>query len=140
MARPVRSLGPALALLLLAAASPAWQTLGGTIGASKHFGSGWIDLAKVANFHRGDMLRLRVGGTAEQIVVRLAAKGDDPNDPAGVDGGMKTVPPNRIVVVTLEDNHENVKQISVHGGPNPWGVYNLGPKNGPATLQSVQHK
>lgn len=114
------------------------EPLTGTPGASSRWGSGWLDLEKTTDFKQGDKLKLKIGGTAENIVVRLLSKGASPDNPTGIDGSKVTVPPNRIVEVTLREDHSNVIQISVHGGSNPWGMFQLGGGNGPATLLSAE--
>ncbi len=114
------------------------EPLTGAVGASSRWGSGWIDLEKPTDFKQGDKLKLTIGGAAENIVVRLLSKGDSPDDPAGIEGSRVLVPPSRIVQVTLKEDHRRVVQISVHGGPNPWGKYPLGGDNGPATLLGAE--
>lgn len=121
-----------------APASTSLQSLQGSIGSSTRWGSGWIDLDVVTSFKRGEKLQIRVGGTAHSILVRFLPEGSNPNDPVGIDGGIIKVPENRIVQVTLEEDHDNIEQISVHGGPNPWDLYPMGDDNGPATIQKVQ--
>lgn len=120
-------------------AHPAFsEPLKGRIGSSEQWGSGWIDLDKMADLKQGDKLKLQIGGTADKIVVRFLSKGESPDDPVGIDGGILKVPENRVVQVILEDDHENVVQISVHGGPKPWKLYSLGGGNGPATILSAE--
>lgn len=114
------------------------EPLIGRIGSSSLWGSGWIDLDMRTNFRRGDTVTLKIGGAAESIVVRFLSKGNDPNDPAGIDGGVVRVPENRVVQITLNEDHPDVIQISVHGGPNPWNLYPLGGGNGPATVLSAE--
>lgn len=114
------------------------ESLKGRVGASSQWGSGWIDLEVMANFKRGDKLKLRVGGTATSIVVRFLSKGDNPNDPVGIDGGIVKIPENRVTQITLNEDHKNVVQVSVHGGSNPWNLYPMGGGNGPATILSVE--
>jgi len=98
---------------------------------------GWIDLAQPTNFYKGDQLRLTVGGTAAKIVVRLL---DDPSRANSSEGvlGVFTVGADRIVRITLDVDYMGVQQLSVHGGPNPWNLYDLGGGNGPATLSAAQ--
>ena len=91
------------------------------------------------DFKRGDKLRLRVGGTATKILVRLLSRGTDPNEPIGIVGGIVDVPKDRTVEIDLNTNFNDVVQISVHGGSNPWGLYSLGQGNGPATLLSCEY-
>jgi hypothetical protein len=126
----------ALSCLLVSAAHA--EPLTGSIGSSKKSGSGWIDLNQMTTFNKGDKLRLRIGGTANKIVVRLLSKGQSPDDPIGVDGEAVEVPKNRIIEISLEEKHPEVVQISVHGGPNPWNLFPLGGGNGPATILKAE--
>lgn len=112
--------------------------IAGEYGSSPRWGSGWLDLAMVTDFAAGDVLRLRIGGTASKILVRLLPEGKFPDSSVGIVDGPVTVPENRIVEVVLDRNWENIIQISVHGGPNPWGKFPLGGDNGPATLEAAE--
>lgn len=114
------------------------EPLAGYPSASRQWYSGWMDLSTARDFKRGDVLRLKLGGTAKRIIVRLLRKDEDPNGPLGIDGGVVEIPDSRTVEVTLQEDHANVVQISVHGGPNPWSLYPLGDENGPATLLSAE--
>ncbi len=114
-----------------------WLRLDGTTGSSSQWGSGWIDLATPMDLAKGTRLRVRVGGTAKKIFVRLLAKGVSPDSSRGIVGGAVTVPENRVVEVRLDVDRKGIRQISVHGGPNPWNKQ-LGSTNGPATLEAVE--
>jgi hypothetical protein len=114
------------------------QSFSGSIGSSAQWSSGWIELDAPTDFRRGEPLRLTVGGSARKVVVRLLGRFDDPNSPNGVDGGVLDVPPNGTILLTVQRDHPATRQISVHGGVNPWGLYRLGGGNGPATLLSVE--
>ena len=114
------------------------SALRGRIGVSHEWHSSWIDLDAVTSFTRGDKLRLRVAGTAHTIVLRLLPTGASADDPAGIDGDTIAVPKDRVVVVALQDDHANIEQISIHGGPNPWNRYPLGEDNGDPVLQTIQ--
>ena len=109
----------------------------GTVGASSQWGSGWIEVPATTAFKKGERLRLELGGTAAKALVRVLASGQSPDDPIGILGEFK-VPESRILEVTLQEEVKNVRQISVHGGANPWGRFPLGANNGPATLTSVE--
>lgn len=111
--------------------------LTGQIGNSEQWQSGWMDLSTPFNFNNGDILKVKVGSTANKILVRLLAVNEDPNSPVGI-VGTYTVSGNREVTVNLTQNYTSIKQISVHGGSNPWGTYPLGINNGPATIQSAK--
>ncbi len=113
------------------------ESLTGRVGVSSQYGSGWIDLKPIKRFKAGDKLRLKIGGTAQKIVVRLLPEGGDPNDPVGVVETDLAVPRGRVVTVTLKEDHPMTMQISVHGGPKPW-TYSLGENNGPATLEKAE--
>ncbi len=108
----------------------------GRIGISPQWKSGWIDLDNVQDFHAGETIELEVGGSASQILVRLLAKGDDPNlvSPSSWD---LEVPEDRLVKIEFQNKYPDIEQISVHGGPNPFGVYQFDENNGSATLEKV---
>ncbi len=114
------------------------QILAGETGSSTRWGSGWLDLANITDFEAGDLLRLRIGGTANKVLVRLLPEGRFPDSSVGILGGPVTVPGNRIVEVVLDKERKGIIQISVHGGPNPWGKFPLGGGNGPATLEAAE--
>ncbi len=109
----------------------------GETGASPRWGSGWIDLASSINVAAGDRLRLKIGGTAKKVVVRLLPLGGDPNTSFGVVGGVLVVPANRVLEVPIEGARENIVQISVHGRQNPFGKFPLGANNGPASIENA---
>jgi hypothetical protein len=135
------SLGPDLGSaygLPLQGGCACWHSLPGNVGYSSHWDSGWLDLVKVTSFHEGDKLKLKIGGTATKIVVRLLEKGASPDEPVGIDGGIVDVPKSKVVEIALQDDHTDVTQISVHGGINPFGLYPLGGGNGPAALLSAE--
>ena len=113
-------------------------TLTGASGSSSQWGSGWIDLAPAVDFKKGDRLKLLIGGTANKILVRLLPKGQSPDTSVGLVGGPVDVPKSRVVEVELTQDRKQVIQISVHGGPNPWGKFLLGHDNGPASLESAE--
>jgi hypothetical protein len=115
-----------------------WGALTGNLGSSSRWESGWIDLTKTTSLHAGDKVRLKVGGTAEQVLVRFLSKGDSADDPEGIENSVLSVSALGFAEVTLQGDHADVTQISVHGGPKPFGLYSLGGGNGPATLQGVE--
>lgn len=117
---------------------PKPKLLAGKYGSSSEWGSGWLDLATTTNFMRGDRLRLTIGGTADTILVRLLPKGKSPGSSVGIVAGAITVPENRIVEVVLDTDRKGIIQISVHGGPKPWGKFPLGGGNGAATLETAE--
>lgn len=127
--------------LLVAAnnSTPAIERLSGEPGYLPKFGCGWVDLDTATNFHQGHRLRLKIGGTAKKILIRLLPDGSFPDSSAGIVGNPVDVPTDRIVEIELKVSHKNVIQISVHGGPNPWGRFPLGGGNGPASLEFADY-
>jgi len=108
------------------------------LGSSGQFESGWCDLSRMTDFKRGDRVRLRIGGDARLILLRFLRKGSDPNAPSGFEGPPLRVPKERVIEVVLDGDHRETVQISVHGGPSPWGIVSLGGDNGPATLLGAE--
>jgi hypothetical protein len=125
-----------LALSMWATAVDA-ERLGGTLGASAQYGSGWIDLQQPMDFLKGDRLRIMVGGNASRVVIRLLPKDKARDSSEGLLGAPVEVPKTRVVEVVLREDRLQVVQISVHGGPNPWGHFPM-PNNGSAAIQSVE--
>ncbi len=134
----LRILGVVLLGTLTLTTAKAAELLSGEIGTSSQWGSGWLDLDSPTDFKSGDKLRLAIGGTAKNIKVRLLPNGRSPDTTAGMLRGVIAVPESRTVEVELQSDRPQVVQISVHGGPNPWGKYPLGGGNGPATLDSAE--
>jgi hypothetical protein len=126
-----------IVLASLTATAHAASTLPGTVGASPQYASGWIDFPQPIDFAKGDRLRLVIGGSATKILLRMLSKGQSRDSSEGLLGGVIDVPKTRVVELTLGENRAQVVQISVHGGPNPWGKFPL-PGNGPATLQAIE--
>jgi len=114
------------------------EQLRGIVGKSETWGVGWIDLESFTDFKKGDQIRIRIGGTAKKVLVRFLEKGDSPDSPVGIEGDSFQVPAYRVLTITLKTNYTKVKQISIHGGPNPWGMFPLGEDNGPATVISIE--
>ncbi|MFZ0889549.1 MAG: hypothetical protein WA005_13930 [Candidatus Binataceae bacterium] len=127
------------ALCVLSSGFLCAETLTGNVGWSYQWGSAWLDLNKPTDFKRGDTIRLKIGGTANKVIVRFLAEGQAPDDPVGIEGGALPIQRGeRTVDVTLQEDHLRTTQISVHGGINPWGLYPLGETNGPATILSAE--
>lgn len=135
--RRLCSLVGATALAWIALPSVA-QPIVGAAGASSQWGSGWMDLAPPMDFKKGDKLRMHLGGSAEVVLVRLLPRGAAPESDTGIVGGALTVPKSRVIDVSLPLDRKQIVQISVHGGPNPWGRFPLGGANGPATITSIE--
>jgi hypothetical protein len=117
-------------------AQSAWKPIEGTPGSDSRYGSGFIDLTPVVDFMHGEKLKLQIGGSAKKVVLRMLPAGANPNEPVGIVGTF-AVPSGGVLIVTLDAEHPHTKQISVHGGPNPWGMYPLGGSNGAATLETA---
>ncbi len=115
------------------------QTLVGRTGsaAGDDWQSSWLDIKPSITFKNSETLRLKVEGDAENVVVRLLPEQSDPTSPDGIEGGVRKVPADRVLVITLTRDHLNVKQISVHAGRLAFDQ-SLGPKNGKARLTSVE--
>lgn len=120
-----------------------YEEIEGTLGSSDDWGSGWIDLRDNRNFEKGQKIVLKVGGTAENIVVRFLPVGTNPGSPRMI---LKSGSPpspiieindSRLVEITINKDYTSIQQISVHGGPKVFGIYDLGEDNGSATLVSV---
>jgi len=128
------------ALIALGASQPALaQTLRGATGSGTGTGwqASWIDLKPGASFKKGDILRIKVEGSAENLLVRLLPVTSQPSSSDGIEGGVRKVPANRMIDVKLERDHPNIKQISLHAGPEAWGRP-LGPNNASVRLVSVE--
>ena len=124
------------ALFILYSLNALAQSFDGSYGASRAWGSGWLDLRQPIELESGKCLRIEIGGTASKVVVRLLRRDDDPSRASGIVGGIHNVPESRKIDVQLLSQFPNIKQISVHGNPNAWH-FDLGGKNGPATLISA---
>ncbi|HHT9114638.1 MAG TPA: hypothetical protein ACFYD0_15125 [Candidatus Wunengus sp. YC65] len=128
----------AVSIFLLCTSNLSAESLDGAIGSSTRWSVGWIDLTKISDFKKGDRLKITVGGTAKKVLIRFLPRGADPNDPVEIDGGPRQVPSDRVLEAILETDHYKIIQISVHGGPNPWGYFPLGQDNGAATIINVE--
>jgi len=110
------------------------QRFAGSIGSSPQWGSAWIDLASPVDLEKGEKLRIKLGGSAEKVLVRLLPKGASPDADTGIVGGPISVAQGRIIEIIVLEPKRQIVQITVHGGPNPWGRYPLGAANGPVTV------
>lgn len=115
------------------------QTLNGQPGSGSGSGwqASWLDLKPNQSFKNGETLRLRVEGNAENFLVRLLPVTSQPSSSDGIEGPVRKVPKSGALDIKLERDHPNVKQISVHAGPEAWGRP-LGPNNGTITIVSVE--
>lgn len=110
----------------------------GKIGAGSGPGwqSSWLDLKSPTAFKKGEKLSIKVDGTAENVLVRLLQAGDPPDSPTGIEGRSRKVPGDKLPIITLERDHPNVGQISVHGGTSAWSTH-LGANNGNVMIVSI---
>ena len=105
-------------------------------------GEGWqsayLNLAPRRDFRVGDRLRIRLLGSAKQVLVRLLPYGTPPEKDDGIEGGIRVVPGDKTIEVTLTTGHSNISQISVHAGHSAWKT-DLGTNNGTVTLVSIEY-
>jgi|GEM_PF-6555824 len=105
-------------------------------------GDGWqsayLNLAPRRDFRVGDRLRIRLHGSARKVLVRLLPYGRPPAKDDGIEGGIRVVPGDKTIEVTLTTGHSNISQISVHAGHYAWET-DLGTNNGTVTLDSIEY-
>lgn len=112
--------------------------LGGFIGYSDQWGSSWFDLGSIADFNKGDMIRVTLqDNRATSVLIRLLREGQSPENPVGIVGGRAVPVVNGSVTVTLQQDYPRIKQISVHGGRKAWH-FDLGASNGPARVGMIE--
>lgn len=99
--------------------------------------SSWLNINPPTNFNKGETIKIKVGGNAENVLVRFLPEGSAPSSSDGIEGKVRKVPSNRILELKLERNHPNVKQISVHAGKEAWGMP-LGGNNGNVKIISIE--
>ncbi|MFZ0889550.1 MAG: hypothetical protein WA005_13935 [Candidatus Binataceae bacterium] len=108
---------------------------------------GWMELAKITDFKRGDQLKLWIGGTATRIWVQLLPVDHPDTEPYGMLGPFEVSRPadtaanpdaRGTLSLTLPEDFPNTRRISVHGAANPTGPCRSGDSHGPATLLSAQ--
>ena len=139
MSRTARS-GLVVCLLMFAASLSAEQLAGDTgSGAGNEWQSSWLDLRGPMTFRKGERVLIKVQGSAEKVLVRLLPKASPPESADGIEGGPRSVPASHILVVTLESDHPDVKQISVHAGKKAWNT-SLGANNGTIQVVSIERK
>ena len=128
-----------VASVMIIAASAYSEPLPGTTGsaAGDRWQSSWLDIKPPASFKKGETVRIKVGGNAENVLVRFLPADSDFSSSDGIEGKVRKVPSNGILEVTLERNHPNVKQISVHAGKEAWGTP-LGGNNGTVKIISIE--
>jgi hypothetical protein len=127
-----------LAAVLAAPLASHAESLNCALGTSDQFGSGWCDLNPPVTFPAGVCLQLGVGGSANNVVVRILGRGQDPTQAVGLVTNSVTVPQNRQLIVKLQRQYPNSTQVSIHGGKAAWHI-RFPESNGPATLNTVEH-
>ncbi len=128
-----------VASVIFMASSAHSDPLPGTTGsaAGKRWQSSWLDINPPVNFRKGETIKIKVGGNAENVLVRFLPENSDPSSSDGIEGKVRKVPPIGIIEVRLERNHPNIKQISVHAGKEAWGTP-LGGNNGIVKIISIE--
>ena len=97
-----------------------------------------MDFGEAANFRAGEKLKITLKQDgANHVLVRLLPFGASPDEPIGIIGNQPIAVQDGIVMVTLDKNYNNIKQLSVHGGEQAW-QFSLGAGNGPAEIISVE--
>lgn len=104
---------------------PEWQT-------------SWLDIKPTPlSFNKGETLRVKLIGDAENFIFRLLPEGSESTSTDGIEGSIRTVPKSGTLDIKLEAEHPNVKQISLHAGHEAFEI-SLGPNNGKVKLISVE--
>jgi len=114
------------------------QPLIGSTGtaAGDRWQTSWLDIKPSISFKKGDTLILKLEGDAENVLVRLLPVGSQPESSDGIEGDVRKIPANRSLIVILQRDHPNVRQISVHAGKEAWGRP-LGGNNGSIRVISI---
>jgi len=115
------------------------QQLTGSTGtaAGERWQSSWLDINPPISFKKGETLRLKLEGDAENILVRLLPASSPPESSDGIEGNVRKVPGSRTLEIKLEGDHPSIKQISVHAGKEAWGRP-LGGNNGTIRVVSIE--
>ncbi|MEX0368599.1 MAG: hypothetical protein AB3N22_21265 [Ruegeria sp.] len=80
----------------------------------------WWEFPVSKSFPAGTELCVRVVGQ-NSVLVRLLPEGSNPSDLVGIAGGVRQVPQNGAISVSLSQKYDRVVQISVHGCDVAWG-------------------
>jgi hypothetical protein len=124
--------------LMFAALLSAEQLAGKTgSGQGNEWQSSWLDLDAPLSFKKGERLLIKVEGNAENVLVRLLPKASPPDSADGIEGRIRKVPGDHVLVVKLESDHPGVVQISVHAGRKAWQTP-LGANNGTIQVISIE--
>lgn len=112
-------------------------SLSGQQGSSNQWGSAWLELSQAVDLASGEKVQIQLGGEADAVIVRLLLRGQDPGMRVGVLSKPLRVTEDNVVSMPINSEVRSVVQISVHGGPSPWGMDDLGQSNGAALINSV---
>jgi hypothetical protein len=125
------------ALLVSSVASS--QALIGSTGSAAGDGwqSSWLEVKPPVSLRKGETLKVRLEGVAENVLIRLLPAGSPPESSDGIEGNVRKVPASGVLEITLLRDHPNVRQISAHAGREAWGRP-LGGNNGSARIVSVE--
>ncbi|WP_289020387.1 hypothetical protein [Desulfobacter postgatei] len=108
----------------------------------KSAGDGWqnayLNLVPRRDFRVGDHLIIKLLGSAKQVLVRFLPDGTPPDQDDGIEGGIRAVPDNKTIEVTLTTEHFDISQISIHAGHYAWDT-DLGAQNGTVSLVSIKY-
>jgi len=128
-----------VASVILIVSSAYSDPLPGTTGsaAGNRWQSSWLDINPPVSFEKGETIKIKVGGNAENVLVRFLPEDSDYSSSDGIEGKVRKMPSNGILEVKLERNHPNIKQISVHAGKEAWGTP-LGGNNGTVKIISIE--
>lgn len=123
---------------LLAPPAALAETLDCKLSSSAKWGSGSCDLKPSVTLREGMCVRVRVGGTASQVILRATRSGESMAKENTFLGETVTLGDDRVVVAEVPKTLDKVRTISVHGGKRAWRVeFRHG--NGPATAESVEY-
>lgn len=114
------------------------QIIQGILGNSSTSCSSWLDINPPMEFKSGEKIKIRLIQKPTKVLIRFLPFSGDPNDYKQLEGGPIDFPKNEDLVIELQQNHPETKQISVHGGPKPWGIFDLGAGNGCPVIDRIE--
>jgi hypothetical protein len=83
--------------------------------------SSYMNLTTPRDFVKGEQLKITLRGNARWVYVRLLPVGANATVPIGIIEKRIHVPQNRVISVSLESTHKNIRQVSVHSGRQAFG-------------------
>jgi hypothetical protein len=83
--------------------------------------SSYMNLTTPRDFVKGEQLKITLRGNARWVYVRLLPVGANATVPIGIIEKRIHVPQNRVISVSLENTHKNIRQVSVHSGRQAFG-------------------